>query len=447
MRRLSIPSFLALFLAALCTACSGSDNAVDILDAVPVDARTVGIFDFDHLQKSGVNLSQEQAIRNLTPLRSGVSACVTLNDGSSFGILLNPSPDSLSAIGFKPAEPEGSLTPWTNEDGMTVVLNAKSSFAYAFPLSAPRALELSQTLVDATNKESFASNHGLKEYIRKAAGSDAFIYGMTAIAPASSNPQSGRWLAFNALDDHSKEIVVRASLLEGSGKPIEIDGMQEISTDFLRYIPDSMNIVAAAGLTPDIDWDAATAFLSLISDRSTASAIAFIKPYLKKIDGTIAVALNFPENSYIQSLADLRIFAMAHIDPKERQDIIDQIMRLALLSGLQGLNPTIDEKTNTIRLTIPAPDPAFLYIGEVDGYLYLASWPIKPDANNSYAPAFEGHDAAAIVNIIADRSFRSLGIPEGKQINMTFALDDGQATLRLSLDGSAQAILRQFLND
>lgn len=439
-------ALLVAVAAGMLSSCS-SRSEHHLLDAIPSDATAVAFVNLDRASHDGVVISELGGFAGIAS--TGTVAAVTLADGTTLTLTDAPAPDSLAAHGYQAAgEPQGELTTYTDADGMTAVVNAKSDIAYFMPCSATRALERVATIAEAASKLSFASNKGLADVFEQKSR-EAVVYGalsrnLIAVNSRSSapvNPQNAEWIAF-AVKQESGVADIAAQLVEGSGEPVGIKGLRTIDTDFLRYVPEGMNMVAAAGLTPEIDWDAAAALVSLVADRSTAGYIALATPYLKGIDGTVAVAASIDPKA--PSMADARIFAMAHMDRSKIADLQKQASILARMAGAQV--DDISESMTAITLPADAGMPSKLYIGEVDGYLAIATYPLDGKAENSFAPIVTGHEAAAAVNF-PEGAFEAERPDATYGIDIKFTLDGSEAHTRISFPGSDKsplAILSAF---
>ncbi|MBD5346263.1 MAG: hypothetical protein HDR92_03920 [Bacteroides sp.] len=439
MRRITtnLMSLFAIIAAALFASCS-SQSRNKILEAVPSDATGVTFIDFERLRNAGVELTELSLSRYMIPSAEGIGAEVALSDGVMIGIMPAPAPDSLSAAGFKVSgEPDGTLTPYTNPDGLTSVVDSRNGIAYSVTMSAPRAMELIKEVVQAASNKSFASNLGLADQFVKDAEAGAVIYGALSrslignykVQPGDT--QSSQWLTYS-IRQESDVASVSAKLMEGSGKPVELKGLQAISTDFLRYVPADMNVVAAAGLTPEIDWDAAAALVNMVADRTTAGYIAAAAPYLKSIDGTVAIALGFDKAGNL-SPATTRFLAMVRMDRSKINEVVRQAGVLAALGGAS----TEQISATVSRIALPASSgmPSEIYIGEVDGNLVISSYLPDGKANNSFTTSVEGHEAAAVVAVPA-RVLPAAQFPANQGIDVRFILDSTGATTRVAFPGA-----------
>lgn len=432
MKRILLP--LLVLAAILVTSCSSERAEHRLLDAIPSTASSVTFFDLDRLAREGVDVASLSRLP--MPLHSGTRAFVTLADGTSLQLSDLPPVDSLAAAGYiLEGAADEPLTTYTNSaDGSTAILDTRRSVAYYSVLGSSRALSTVSDVAAAAEKLSFGSNKGLADYFDRSAGHSA-IYGSLSMnllggeKTQSDDPQGSRWLAFDVKQE-SGVADLSVNMMQADGTPVEPRGLQDIDTDFLRYVPSSMNLVAAVGLTPEIDWDAAARLVSLAADRETSALFAIAAPYLKAIDGTVAVATSIDTTANYSSF-----FVMAHM---EREKIRDLMSQIGTLSAMAGASSTTISDTQ-VKLTVPSlPFP--VYAGEVDGNFAVASFPLDGRAENSLATTFDGHEAAAVFSI-DNPSLASQLIDGIQAVDARMNLDDAEACLRLSFPGSAESPL------
>ncbi|MCM1029784.1 MAG: hypothetical protein NC342_09285 [Pseudoflavonifractor sp.] len=430
---------LLLFSLLLSASCSRQQQASRILDAIPAEATSVNFLDIPLLKKHGINPSSLSSF----PSCRGIDkfASVAFADGSQVIIAKLPHADSIAASDLKPIDAisdDKNISCYASTDGKVMVVDADLAMAYFLSLPPSRALARVKELQAAATRASMSLFMGVASFVDRVSASSP-CFGVVArrslggYSPNPDEPEDEQWLAYSASGE-GNSASISLSLIEGSGKQVEIKGLQEINTDFLRYFSGQMELVCAIGLTPEMDWDAALAMVSLFPSRSLAQYIAIIKPYLKSVNGTVALAAN---NLY--STDNPRFLLMAHLD----RDKIDRFMAQAgSLAAMAGASLKQADKSTAM---VDIPSIGRVYLGQVDDNLVISSFEPIPDGHNSYAPAIEGHDAAAIVSISDDS-------PLGQPFTAEMAVDNSSATLKLitvpsgSDDPSALALLlRAFL--
>lgn len=184
----------------------------------------------------------------------------------------------------------------------------------------------------------------------------------------------------------------------GDGAPAPTDYLSPVSTDFLRYLPDDLNIVAAVGRN-DRPVTAAEIMKRVnaicpddIYGRQVREAVAMIAPYIAAINGTSAIGLTYTSGTPGGMI-------MAHM-PQAKTD--STVAALAGMAETFGMSPSTDPATGAVTVDLSAlagGSPLSVTACNADGYLLITTFSPDGTYNNSYAPVFEGKDAAAIFNL------------------------------------------------
>ncbi len=417
-------SLLIILAAIFASSCSDERQSAAILDAIPAEATAVSFVNLPRAAQAGIDLSQYPSLSACRGM--DIVALVSFADGQTIAIAEAPGPDSIAASGFAPADAAGgSFQAYSGPDGRSMIVNPSKGLAYISSLSAVRAVERVGEIADAASARSMSSFKGIENFIGKASA-DAPLYGVVArrsiggYSPDPKEPQSEQWVTFSASGD-AREAALTASLIEGSGEPVEIKGLQTIDTDFLRYMPSSINVALAAGLTPEMDWDAAFSMLTLLPTGDVARNMAIILPYLKELNGTMAVGMSLsPESD-----GAMTAFAMARLSRDNIDELIGKVTSLASLADIP-----VSSSGAMTQLTIPGFGP--LFMGELDGNLAVATFPLAAGQSNELTPVFQGHDAAASISVPADSRFMGYSLPD-QDGSARMALDGSTLSLRLSL--------------
>lgn len=206
------------------------------------------------------------------------------------------------------------------------------------------------------------------------------------------------------LSVESRETVLRSvvTVINGAGELYPVGaGVDVVSTDFLRYLPDNTVLAVAVGN---------------VSSQYIRDMIASlfrghmrVDETLADIDGTVALGVSPAAGSQALSFYNSEAwdyFAMAHM----RQDKVDStVEQLASLARMMG-SVTEDEGQYEARIN----SRMTLYFGNFDGYLTASTLPISPDRSNALTDRFEGK-----------RMGFSLDIPYGSELMKATGLDYG----------------------
>lgn len=212
----------------------------------------------------------------------------------------------------------------------------------------------------------------------------------------------------------------------GDGELLKRAYVSQVSTDFLRYVPDSMSLVLAVGHNgKSFDVDNNQEF-ELIRSRLDAFGFGqyldIAKPYINAIDGTVAAALKFdfskPQPQFQGAVL------IAHMSQSMVNNTLSQIKMLA---SQMNVPITTTDKTGefSIDLSSVTGTPLTLSCANRDGYLMLSTYSLSGEYNNSYARYFTGKDGACVVNI-PSLAFLTPNVSEGLQLVAEAKLGGGE---------------------
>lgn len=205
------------------------------------------------------------------------------------------------------------------------------------------------------------------------------------------------------------------------------EGIEELSTDFLRYTPENTVAAVAAG--------------RISSPRLRKSIATMLRHYadvegmLDDIDGTVAVTVAPAAGSQALSFYNFEAwdyFAMVHMPQQKVDDAVDFLESLASISG----KPVY--KNGQYETVIS--DNMHGYFGNIDGYLAVSTREISGDRNNSLTDRFAGRRAAFMLDVpYGSELMKATGLPYG--INLWGNLQTDRAVVSLKFNGSRSNIL------
>lgn len=222
------------------------------------------------------------------------------------------------------------------------------------------------------------------------------------------------------------------------------ENYQEISTDFLNYVPGSYAAAAAVGIGPDFDWSSLAGMAMLAGGRDAASAMQIALPFLSKIDGTVAIAVGPAGGA--PAIADVNLntwnfLVMAHMKQGDVDTILDQ---LNMLAPQIGARPVKMEQTQDNVDAWQLPDGTVIYIGNVDGYLAISNEEFRPTGENSMTETFLSKRAALAINVPAGSEIvKAFDMPWG--FNASMQIDKSELHIRFSLNGTDKSVLQALL--
>lgn len=234
-------------------------------------------------------------------------------------------------------------------------------------------------------------------------------------------------------------MVAEVNMMKGTGEEIAVEGMQPVNPAVLSYVPSACTMAVAAGLNPRFDWNFLNVLAMLADDFQVRAALGVALPYLNSIDGTVLfAAAPAGENAFTNpSPSDWNFILMARLSQEKIDALLGQIRTMLFTSGLSGRT----ERDGV--MVIPHQYGTDLYIGNVDGYFAVATFPFDNNRNNSLTPIFVGKEAAASFSI-PSLSAISPDAPNWG-VNLKAQFDGSKGQVELTLPGSEGNVLPNLL--
>lgn len=403
----SMCGLIAAVVLLLAGASCAEPSRGKLLHNIPESATMAGIVNFSQFTDAGVTDENASNIfHNFGEMREvvssansdGIAAFFSQGSGVDLTVFAVDNDDnftsSLTAAGFATdSEADAETRVFNSQNSNLRVALSKLTPGFGWMADCWSADKFAEAVTNAAN-QSKANNitiyKGIAEYLENSNG--VVIMALNCHQLDEKLPLDGdesQWLC-SQLTISDKTVALNGQRMLSTGKPVEIPGFKTISNDFLRYVPGNAAIVAAVGLTPEVDWDAASRLVSALN-REANFAVSLVLPYLKSIDGTVAVAAvpreGVDPNNLSPEMIDFLV--MAHMPQKEVNEAIEQIRSLAEQTGLE--TQTDKEGITTVTL-----DNITVKLGNIDGYLTVSTLPLDGKANNSFAPDMEGKEGAMV---------------------------------------------------
>lgn len=245
------------------------------------------------------------------------------------------------------------------------------------------------------------------------------------------------WLTISGKIE-SETLLITAKAVTPDGETMTINSMQEISTDFLRYVPSDFQFAAAAGLTSGINWDGFATLIGMAAGYRSRGMVDTLLPYLKSIDGTVAIAAGTADSDAWTDFdpEHWHLIAMVHMPQEKINQATSQVAML-----LSQMRMPVK---NTAPGRISADFDGTTYtVGNVDGYFTIASIPMEPVQNNSLTTSFTGKQAAAVISIPSLQPY--LGSRGTFGMNLQLAVERQETTLKINLTDTDRPILETLL--
>lgn len=229
-------------------------------------------------------------------------------------------------------------------------------------------------------------------------------------------------------------IVAQSTIIKPDGEEYETDMLKPVNTDFLRYMPSNFIAAAAIGINQQSGWvDEVVKAMELIYGPRVGSQADQIVPYLKALDGTIAIGVGPKDKgAFFESPnpANWQALLMAHMT----QDKVNELTQM--------VNSLFPRSTKAANGLYRVNDGGFdMTYGNVDGYFTVTlGMEPKPDKSNSFANDFNGKPMAVVVqtpllsSLVDDKSL-------DYSIKGTFELNGTATRLQINLVGTDKPIL------
>lgn len=185
-------------------------------------------------------------------------------------------------------------------------------------------------------------------------------------------------------------IVLEMTAIKTDGEPIPATALQEISPDFLRYIPSNFLGVAAFGLNPDGEWvDQVKNVLTQMAGHRNQAMVDEVMPYIKAVDGTVAFGFG-PKNksALLSGRPDgWQAIAMVHMT-QSKVNSLTELLKTNLPQSTSAGDGLYKFEDSNMSITY----------GMLDGYFAIGvNTGLKPDKNNSFASDFTGKSYAMVL--------------------------------------------------
>lgn len=439
-----LTAFLAI---ALMASCSGSESpsAVD----VPADADYVAIVDLTAIAKSaGFDLTDSQASAGLGAIMPDEAARILPSIAGAA--------DLSSVMVYKPASCRENVVAFavTDRDKLEESLEAsgwkKRKFDSLEGLEPEESREFSPCIVfDRGAAWWLATRSDLKAWQQSfSEASDRNFASLGGVAEAIDS--RGQLIAFAnpstaglAMNDALIKITgnltadslsVKANLVgcseSDAGKTLPFAPLATIdSAAFAPYMPQAPALVAAAGITPGINWGGIVDLIGPGIGTQNQGMLQTLLPYMSALDGPLAVGIGpLTAKSLLSTeLEDQTIILYAPLQPGKAEQAVAEINTNL---RQKGLNPT------------PRPDGIYAYtLGDVryrytvrsGAFIFALNREIDIDSPQS--SAFAGLMAGAFLTLPPLKSI----VPGAKaDINIAAALrlDAGGLSLTIVSPGS-----------
>ncbi len=253
---------------------------------------------------------------------------------------------------------------------------------------------------------------------------------------AAAGDDVAKWGCFNARIISNK-IHGEVLALKADGSLMEGTGTTKINLPVLDYVPSAAGMVAAIGISPEMDWDSffEQAGKSLAGQPQAAAQIGMLRPFIESLDGTLMVAVGPRDYSAPISEENLEFIAMVHM----AQDKVDQTVN-QILTLLSQQAPVEQEADNLWAVSFNGMK---LFVGNVDGYLTCSNSRPSNNHGSSLAARFSGKEGAISV-VLPSLAFMHPSAP-GFGVDFLMTASSAKGVYTLGLTGTDKPILQALI--
>lgn len=295
-------------------------------------------------------------------------------------------------------------------------------------------------LLSLKGSESISGLTGISDFLNS--GSTVCM----ALRPSALNPvavgsHTSDWSCVSVTMEDAV-IGVDFCQMDGDGRLAELThGMQEVDTDFLRYVPQSYVFAMAAGFSSDFNWQEITSAASLVLGPLNSSYVSALAPLLSKVDGTVAFAAGPASGAPAVANLGLDTWDMMLMVHMSQSDVDSALSMLQSYGAMAGIKMKTG-RDNVMEATLP--DGTKVYAGNVDGYLAVSNREFDASMSNAMTDIFLSKQAAMVMNIPAGSEIvKAFGMPCGFDFHVQMA--DDYVHGRLSLNGSDRRVFQTLI--
>lgn len=257
----------------------------------------------------------------------------------------------------------------------------------------------------------------------------------------ASTGRDRAWTCITAdISDDGMRVELDAEYIDADGNEADMSqNFARINTSLLDYTMPSDVMVACVGVNGNTDWEALVEYFNSVSpvDYRTRAMMSLVIPYLKRIDGTVMVAVGptLDERVTTQNFSNDINFVVAV--QMKKSEIKQTLKDLGDISSTLGL-PLMKKDDEYVW---QAPGMAPVTLKAVDGNcLVLTNRPLSQLGNKAAAKIMKGNVAGLWANIPNTLAESTYG---GRGFNITMEIDK-DFEMEFSFNGTTAPLLEEL---
>lgn len=398
---MKIKSFLLSLAAICCILLASCSNESPVVDTIPADVRVAVRIDGkkalealnvkneggtlvlpDYLDNKALTPSTVETMakvyNSIDPTQifmfvygdniDNAMSCVTgaITDAAAFEAAFT---GVETAGDYKTASVDGAMTVWNN-----------TQYWLIQERSAAKAVDAVKELLKKASDKSLADVPAAADALSK---DNLMGIAVNWFTHEKDGKKDTVW-SITACNVKGNKLKVASENKLGDGAAFSLEGVTDIDSKVLRYLPANSLYAGAVGLSDEFDWsgifDMASAAVGATPTDRAQMGMAL--PYLQGIDGTIAIGVGLAEGETFDHAAsrfDIKSWQgiiMVHMKKQIADEIIKSVTAMVPQAGM-----TLTDAGNGLYLVnIEGVD---VYFGTVDGYLTVANYKPQPVTGSS----------------------------------------------------------------
>ncbi|MBO4945738.1 MAG: hypothetical protein J6C91_10865 [Muribaculaceae bacterium] len=419
--------------AVVMTSCS--KESTEIMELIPADSRGFVILSDKFAQEAGI------APGNMSNTSSAIAAnyeyaLVQSSASNEYKVLV---PDDVKSFTKALADSgytnvtDGNFDVYSKPSADDIVVARDGRGVWITNRQRPAEFVASE--LEAAVKSPMSKVNWVAEYVK----SNIKLFAGAVSERVIGAGEDGSWYCFSG-EQKDKVLAVEFNITGADGNPVELKGLQTIDTDFLRYVPAGQGVFAAVGLTKDMDWDAAGKMAASLGGTEVSTYVDAIMPYLKSVDGTVAVAVMPDHPESLTAWKDPTMWNLLFMARMPQEKVNEAVNTLSLLAKMGG--GTVTDAGQGVKVLNAGG--VQVYAGNTDGNLAISTMPLTGKAQNELNSVFAGKNGALEAYVPGTLVFDESDT--GFNVKLVVQLEKSNGRIEMTLPGCDETPLKKIIS-
>lgn len=270
----------------------------------------------------------------------------------------------MATDGYKTASASNGVIVWTD-----------TQFWFTPDSNSQKSVEQVKELLKKASDKSLADVPAVADALAK---DNMMTLAINSFISEKDGKKEAVW-SVTAINTKGNKLKMTSESKLGDGTAFTLEGVTDIDSKALRFLPANSLYAGAAGLSDKLDWGGIFDMIyeSVGATPTDRAQMGMILPYLQGLDGTIAFGIGLAEGETFEqavSRFDVKSWQgilMAHM----KKQIADEIIKFVTSMAPQAGMTLTDAGDGLYLVSVEGID---VYFGVVDGYLTLANYKPQP---------------------------------------------------------------------